>query len=473
MKYKIYAFVILAFVAFSAVAAQIDTAKKHYREGQYETALKELQSILKRTPKDGTANYYLGMTYIALGRVDEAISPLKKAEGRGVVQASSQLAQIAIDRYDIESATDHLDKWQKELEKKKKSIPEEHAQISSRLVKMRNMMERVEKIEIIDSLAVDSLTFFTAYKLSKEAGRILSPENTKIMCGTTENQIVSVAYMPENNSEVLWSATNDEGIMCLWSADILDDGTLSEPKALPQMLSDGGNAVFPFLMPDGMTLYFANDGANSIGGYDIFMTRRSSDNEENSYFQAQNIGMPYNSIYNDYMFAIDEHSGLGWFATDRNHIPGKITIYIFAPSSVRINADSTDPNIAALARLSNISLTRNEGVDYAELLAERLPEDLDDYSSSSPKFKIDLGTGKIYTTLEDFRSAEAQKAMLEYLSLQAKLRKHLQKEEQLRLKYSRGDKSIAEDIMMSEEETAQMYSELSIIRNKVASYELK
>ena len=93
-------------------------------------------------------------------------------------------------------------------------------------------------------------------------------------------------------------------------------------------------------MPDGVTLYFANNGENSLGGYDIFMTRRSDgDGEGKEYFQPQNVGMPYNSPFNDFMMAIDEASGLGWWATDRNQIPGKVTVYVFIPSQMRVNVE--------------------------------------------------------------------------------------------------------------------------------------
>ena len=88
-------------------------------------------------------------------------------------------------------------------------------------------------------------------------------------------------------------------------AGILDDGSLDHPMPMDSTLAEGADSAFPFLMPDGVTLYFANNGGNSLGGYDIFMTRRSDDADGRSYMQPQNIGMPYNSPYDDYMLAID------------------------------------------------------------------------------------------------------------------------------------------------------------------------
>ena len=221
-------------------------------------------------------------------------------------------------------------------------------------------------------------------------------------------------------------------------------------------------------MPDGMTLYFANNGENSLGGYDIFMTRRSDD----GYYQPQNVGMPYNSPDNDFLLAIDEASGLGWWATDRNHIPGKVTIYVFIPSQMRRNASPDDPNLAALAKLSDISLTRKPDTDYKALLEKRLPaENASSANKSKPRFALDMGNGKVYTALSDFRSERARSAMLEYLAASVALRRHLEQEDALRAKYGSGDRSVADAIVRSEAETSAMRTRIASLRNSVVRLE--
>ena len=234
--------------------------------------------------------------------------------------------------------------------KNKKQAPDELGEMQSRLIMMRNMLERVEKIEIIDSLVVDADDFFTHYRLSRSAGHLVPAAEA----GT---DAATVVYRPENNGELIWAEADTTGTLRLMSAQILDDGTTDSPRHLDDELAGGGNADYPFLMSDGMTLYFAADGDNSLGGYDIFLTRRNDD----GFFQPQNIGMPYNSPYDDYMLAIDESTGIGWWATDRNRIPGKVTIYVYITSPTRINVDVDDPALAGLARISSIAATQTPG----------------------------------------------------------------------------------------------------------------
>ena len=67
---------------------------------------------------------------------------------------------------------------------------------------------------------------------------------------------------------------------------------------------------------DGITIYFGSEGHEGLGGYDIFTSRFNSETAD--YLPPQNVGMPFNSPYNDYMMAFDELAGVGCF--DRNPV---------------------------------------------------------------------------------------------------------------------------------------------------------
>ena len=56
------------------------------------------------------------------------------------------------------------------------------------------------------------------------------------------------------------------------------------------------------MLSDGLTLYFAAQGPESIGGYDIFMT--TYDAAEGRFLKPENIGMPFNSTANDYAWLL-------------------------------------------------------------------------------------------------------------------------------------------------------------------------
>ncbi len=463
MRKSLYSLILLLTAALTAMAAKpLDEAKRLYLDGQYEEALPRLEALKKSSPRDGNVNYYLGSTLYALGRYDEAEAPLKVAEGRGVTDASRLRAVIALDAYRLDDASEALDTWEAKLKKNKKQAPDELGEMQSRLIMMRNMLERVEKIEIIDSLVVDADDFFTHYRLSRSAGHLVPAAEA----GT---DAATVVYRPENNGELIWAEADTTGTLRLMSAQILDDGTTDSPRHLDDELAGGGNADYPFLMADGMTLYFAADGDNSLGGYDIFLTRRNDD----GFFQPQNIGMPYNSPYDDYMLAIDESTGIGWWATDRNRIPGKVTIYVYITSPTRVNVDVDDPALAGLARISSIAATQTPGKDYSDL-RERIAAIGDGRHSARTGhavFEIALGNGRIAHSLDDFSNARARKAMEELLANRAEREKTAAELEKLRDRYRAGDRSTAARIEELEDMTLYLDSAMPTLRNKVVRLE--
>lgn len=459
-------------VGLSLSAATVDDGKRLYLEGDYNGAIELLRPIVRRSPRNGNANYWLGASLMALGDKEAAREHLLKAAERGVTNAYSILTIDAMDSYDVDAAGEYIDDWRERLRRNRKPIPESIDSLGSRLIKMRNMLARVEKIQILDSIVVPKRDFISAYRLSTEAGRLLPAESVGRIINDHNPAELSIAFMPENESELLWAAADSASHYRLYNAGILDDGTPDYVSAIDSTLSSGGNAQFPFLMPDGTTLYFAADGENSLGGYDIFMTIRSTGEDGTTeYYAPQNIGMPYNSPYDDYMLAIDENSGLGWWATDRNQIPDSITVFVFIPEDVRTNIQTDDPNLSALARLSNISLTHLPDVDYSTLLASKLPQQAAIDTDSPTVFELDLGNGQIYTSLSDFRKPEARAAMIEYLGAVVQLRRHLEAEERLRAAYAAGDTSKSTDILYSEEETAALRHSLRTLRNNAIRLE--
>lgn len=467
MKIKIITAAMALVAALGASAAPIDNAKKLFLDGQYEEALPALQALHKKTPRDGNVAYYLGATLAALDRADEAVAPLQTAEGRGVADASRLLAEIALDAYRPADASAHLDKWETALSKNRKAtVPASLADMQERARTMRNMMERVERIEIIDSLTVDAYDFFRHYRLSAEAGRMGDGADFGI-------DDALVVFSPQCGRELLWTAIPDSTGRCtLMQAGILDDGTVE--NAVEAAIDNEATAMaYPFLMPDGVTLYYAAESPSGLGGYDIYMTRRTDDGE---YLQPQNVGMPYNSPANDYLLAIDEAAGIGWWATDRNAPEGKVTIYEFVPSQMRVNVEPGAPDLVNRAKVLSIASTQEPGKDY-DALRRRVAE-LSRHaaaaSSDSPAFEIAMADGStVYRRMSDFRSPEARRAMESLIGIDDEIAAITSDLEALREKYRAGNTSVAQRIRGLESELDKARARRVSAVNKVVRLEGK
>ncbi len=102
-----------------------------------------------------------------------------------------------------------------------------------------------------------------------------------------------------------------------------------------------------FIMPDGKTLYFASQGHNSIGGYDIFKSKL-----ENGVWQTpQNIGLPINTASDDVFFVLSANGRHGYYASSADGGYGGNDIYkiTFLGPEKQPNLNGDDNLIASIA----------------------------------------------------------------------------------------------------------------------------
>ncbi len=221
--------------------------------------------------------------------------------------------------------------------------------------RIQQMLVATQKIMFIDSMVVDKRNFVSRIPLSADAGLL---EQTDLL-GQFTNELKDhrlSAYFDKKDSAI--HISQSDYIANQWTTPVRVGGI------------SASSANFPFLMPDGVTLYFGQQGEQSIGGYDIFVTRY--DAESGSFLKAENIGMPFSSTANDYLYAIDEVNNLGYFVTDRRQPAGKVCIYVFVPNDTRKNYQSeaySDAQLRALADISRIADTWTDKTTRQQALA--------------------------------------------------------------------------------------------------------
>lgn len=269
------------------------------------------------------------------------------------------------------------------------------------------LLSATQDVVIIDSMVVDKKDVFKHFSLSQEAGEIASCDG---FFGT-DNQSDATVYVNDLGDKCFYSIADTSRHSRLYSSNFLD-GKWSAPDSIKGIAEDTAfvNADYPFVMPDGQTLYFAAKGEGSVGGYDIFVTRY--DSETGQYLKAENIGMPFNSTANDYLYAIDEMENIGWFVTDRRQPEGKVCIYIFVPSEVRSSYKDkgiSDEQIKRLAEICSIKDTWGDGPQRSKALAR-----LSALKTKKSKkvehatFSFVINNDYVYSDISQFRSSEAK-----------------------------------------------------------------
>lgn len=310
----------------------------------------------------------------------------------------------------------------------KRTTPKEEP-LTEQEERLQRMTKATQRIVFIDSIVLPKEEFLKAYCLTPEAGRI-APYST---------------FFPNSTSTIM-TFMNALGNRCLF-ADT--DSTIASQELLSQQWTSADTLIsinkewqlqhicYPFMMSDGMTLYFAAEGEASIGGYDIFMS--TYDASEGKFLQPENIGMPFNSMANDYLFAIDEYNQLGFFASDRNQPTDTVCVYSFIPPQkyqIYNELEYTPEQIAAFARIDDISKTHDDKVLFRKA-QERLRLAKNASTKEETHFDFIINDQTIYHQLKDFKAAGNQERYKQLAQLRERYEQTLLSLEKARNYYSK------------------------------------
>lgn len=379
-------------------AQSIREAQQLFTEKKYEAAKPIFQKYLNQSPQNGNYNYWFGVCCFETGEVDKAIPYLEKGVERRMVNASLFLAKAYAHNYRYDEAIPLMETYISQLQKRKEPV-ERFESLLSKFRQGDRMLHGVERITVIDSFVVDKDNFLQAMHLSKEAGKIEWDSQNQCASFTNEmgdKQLISIL---RNGKKGLYTSIR---LIDKWS----------DPEPMGALNQTDINLNYPFVSSDGITLYFASDDAQGLGSYDIYVTRFEP--ETNRYLKPDNIGFPFNSPYNDYLYAIDEFNNLGWFVSDRFQPEGKVCVYVFVPNEQKIvyDYDTTDPKqLVQLARLTPIRLTQTDAARVREAkqrLASVKYAQEDKQTRPQIDFTFVVSDDHIYHRLDDFRSEKAR-----------------------------------------------------------------
>lgn len=274
-----------------------------------------------------------------------------------------------------------------------------------------DMLRGTECVTFIDSMKVARKDVLTQLRLSPEIGHVVAIDEVKEKLQPTPVEVGRYAFVNDFADRIYYASTDSvAGVKSLHIA-YRQGQNWTQAQQLSGMQADFVAQDNPFVMPDGVTVYFASQGPESLGGYDLFVTRQNPETRE--FLKAENLGMPFNSPANDYFLCIDETAQLGWLVTDRGQTADSVSIYVFVPSESREVYPLTEENreeVLSLARLESIALTQQnlQVVNKArQRLAALRGNPTATVNGSSRRYVI--APSVVYTSLEEFRSPAARR----------------------------------------------------------------
>lgn len=380
-------------------------------------------------------------------------------------------AHSLMEAYDFHNAVNQLQRDMTGKRNKKLSTEQEQRDLKRAQMGVK-MLNATQKIIFVDSIITSYDDFLSKIRLSHESGTI----TTYNKFFHSDQQPNGYVYQNELQNKCYFSAQDSAGNIKLYTSDKLA-GKWSDPTELDGIEDLSEMLNYPYMMSDGTTLYFAATGQESLGGYDIFVTRY--DNDSKKFLKPENLGMPFNSPANDYMYAEDELNNIGWFVTDRNQPVGKVCIYIFIPSdtrSVYTGDKNNDEKIRMAARINSIKDTWGDGTERQKaILRLNSISSNNERNNAKEEFIFVINDNVTYTSLNDFHSETAKNQMAELLKKKKKLQDLENKLENMRDQYSNADTQrktdLGSSILNMEAQQRQLNDEVKntekIIRNAI------
>lgn len=340
--------------------------------------------------------------------------------------------QEAMAAYDFSLAEEILEHQIADLTKKKQPTILEEAMLEA-VRKSQIKLHATEQVTFIDSMVLPKKQVLQQIKLSEECGSIL---NYADFFRSGKNDCT--VFRNELGNRIVYSEPNQKGHLRLKEKSLIGGEWSMENQLKGLNEEEEDNLNFPFVLTDGITMYYAAECEESIGGYDIFMTRYDADSQQ--FLAPENVGMPFNSPANDYLLVIDEYQQLGWFVTDRNQPVDTVCLYTFIPTETRRIYNEQELGAKKLAAMASISSIKDTWKDMnAVNSAKKRLADARKGTKNEAKnrdFTFVINDFRTYYTLSDFKDPLAQQKAKIWLETQKEYDAKAKELASLRAKYA-------------------------------------
>jgi cell division septation protein DedD len=354
-----FLFLLLSILLFSQSGFSQNQSKtekkaiKYFNKAFYEEAMPLIDKLIKTKDKDPYINYMYGVCSVETGNSDpkRTLQRLQFAKDNHIDEEDIlyYLARAEQESFHINEA---INIYQSLIEKNN---------IDNEIIKLaKEELTKCQNAKGINTDAIQEIiwkkdaNYHTFYKLydfdqNKYGTILLVPDEL----GNSNNEI-DLAFIPPTK-DVIYFSRYDKNTKSkdLFQAPINKNGKYEEPVRLTYFVNGEGDEEFPFLSYDQNVLYFTSTGHKSMGGQDVYKTTYSLSND---WSKPTKLGIKINSSFNDFAFFFLGDQDIAYFASDRFHSDGKISVYKVKLS----NAVSENLNNVVIASGKELNMEKNQ-----------------------------------------------------------------------------------------------------------------
>ena len=219
--------------------------------------------------------------------------------------------------------------------------------LSDRVLMAENGLSMMDFVYVPDVVARHKFSiddFFLYYPLAEGAWRPIPSQLDSI-----PHDFSKASFVRDEDKEIYWSAVDKSGVRNIFHS-VYQDTIWSVPALLNEHLTSVSDEIYPMLSPDGSQLYFSSAGLYGVGGYDIYVSEW--DKETGDWSVPVNMGFPYSSPADDFLFVNTDDGKYSMFASNRSCSKDSVWVYVLAyddmPVRRAVNGSDEMQEIASL-----------------------------------------------------------------------------------------------------------------------------
>jgi hypothetical protein len=226
------------------------------------------------------------------------------------------------------------------------------ADISREIIRCENgaqLLQFAFTPQVMGKAIIPLDNFYACYDLNLPGGWALTPD-ALLAKGDTGAIKPFLFASPEKLESLYFSSHGADGRngWDIYVTHRMPNNEWSAPERLNETINTPFNERFPYVTPDGQTLYFSSTGHQGMGGYDLY----KSTLHNGEWGTPENLGFPLSSVHDDMLYVPDADGLYACFVSTRDADQGRVSIYKIALEGTLVKrALTTLPEILQLENL--------------------------------------------------------------------------------------------------------------------------
>ena len=231
----------------------------------------------------------------------------------------------------------------------------------------RNMSEFAYSPYVVAKHRFSLDDFYLYYPLQDRSWRVAPNQLDSSAIGLSK-----AVYAPDEVMKIYFSAEDEDNIRNIYVTEY-QDTVWTRPALLNEHLVSPANEIYPMLSSDGRTLYFASEGLYGVGGYDIYMSEWSD--QDNDWSVPVNMGFPYSSPADDFLLINTDDDRYTLFASNRECSTDSVWVYVLEYDNMPVRRALDEPQ--QLRDLSVLDPSFDSLMPEEKEISADIPENVD------------------------------------------------------------------------------------------------